>query len=1252
MTGENIIGINAVSMNVLSRRSDSVRLSLSWLRTAFSRFVMAVMVSLALPFFSRAATVPFEVAFTHSGTTPSKRPLSHIFVLDRSGSMYNSRDAECERNGKMVQCNRWEALKDSLRKTLANTPDKTELRFIIVDGDRREKGFLLFEKDGVKSDNGFFSWGSGGKEMTDTIIMGEKYREPSEISAIIKRLGEPGGNTPLYDTLQYVMLRAWDLFKEGKRVSVFVFSDGENVGGKIRSEDELKRSLIRNQVPEDMVNNLSFLPIWVSKTKPGKKLFDTDWLEPGTVPMVATVESSPITGLVLDNPVSGKIVPIKLGFDFKVSDEIWSKIQKYTDELIVCTGEGRRVASYPIKFKDKEVFAINIDNKSLSPARDNVFQVQLKCDFPKGSYITCDKPDPIRLTFAKAGEVSVAIVSPRPSQVVKCGEQGEVVKFEAMVKPETAECEWDFGDNSPVAHGVQVEHRYLKSDTFAYSVRAKVKDNSLIPGTAKGSISATNASVSLLLPTQKVSVGDETVLKAVGEGPIVRYEWSIAGVRMEGSESELRWKPDASGKTAVSVRAIMKGEMKSESDSKILLVEAKPYVGIVSPKPGFEAEIGTPLPMVARVVNVDSVNFNVYGDGHKLVATQLGSAVKDNVSEAMLNLKGAGSYQIEVVSGDGAVKGAPVDISIKAEQLKVFIDSPKNGEPCKTSEHKNIVAHVRGSKVLLDECGGLVWEVNGVPIPNGSGKINDKGEMSAVWTIPDELARKECVLRAYALDKEGAKTLACDEVTIEPLIEGSIDIVQPSNDKHVHYDEAFDLEARTSGRVKGVSWFVEGEPVPIGSGKKHEYRVKHTGQKKAVIRLHAEAEMPAGESLKSDEVVVTAFCPDIQAEIQQPATNNIGRTKEYTVNIIGSNADRLESETIVWDMGDGTIYTNKGISVTHKYTDYGTYTIKASGYCAKCREPVCLKAPASVVVERQSAVAKFNVNPSKSAYPVRGGVTLQDQSTGDISKRVWRVLRSNGDEIFKHECVEKMDVDYQFGKGKEELRPDDLTVILEVTDGDGKVARPYSVSLRLRYGWWAIVIFFIVAIIVVVLSKQVLLGNEVLDLTVTAHIGMAPNGDLKDLLDAIDNPQNTSLALKDLVRPIDKFKMLFKKEKRLVVSVPDILDGKDEDGCRFGGKSFTFYMADGVPRLVYDEQFFGAATPRPWQTKSPMEQGDNEPNTRIVVLLDKKCKDAGVSCLYVLMRPGPARVKSLLSFWIVVGMVLYLVFKCSVTYAI
>ncbi len=1067
------------------RNARNVCTRFTWLTNGLwrSRCVVAALLCLAVA--AQSATVPFEITFTHSGTTPPKRPLAHIFVLDRSGSMVNRRDAECERNGKMVPCNRWEALKDSLRKTLANTPDKTELRFIIVDGDRREKGFLLFEKDGIKSDNGFFSWVSGGKEMTDTIIMSDKYREPSKISAIIKKLGEPGGNTPLYDTLQDVMLKSWDLFKDGKRVSVFVFSDGDNVGGRLRTEDALKRSLISEHVPSNIVSHISFLPIWVSKSRPDpkNKLFDTDWLEPGTVPMVATVVPL-LDTVVLDNPLSGNPISVKLGYDFKVSDDIWVKIQKYAGELILCDRNGQRLAGYPIGFKASQNVAINIDDKYLSPTQDNVFQVKLRCDdFPKESYITCDKPDPIRVTFTKAGEVSVAIVSPRSSQVVKSGEKGEVVKFEAMVSPANAECEWDFGDGSPAAHGVRVEHRYLKSDTFAYSVRAKVKDRSLIPGTAKGSIAATNASVSLVVPKEKVDVGEQMVVKAIGEGPVSRYVWSVAGIDMEGSDakdgssSEFRWKPEAPGKVAISVRAIMKGEMKSESDSKIVSVEAKPYVGIVSPKPGFVAEIGTPFSVVARVVNVDAVKFNVYGKEHALVVTQVGSAIKDNVSETMLNLKEAGNFQIEVEGGNGTVKSVPIDISIKAEQLKVFIDSPKNGEPCKTSEHKNIVAHVKGSKVLLDECGGLVWEVNGVPIPNGSGKINDKGEMSAIWTIPDELAWKECVLRAYALDRTGTKTSAYDEVTIEPSIEGAINIVEPSNGKHVSFDSAFDLAANTTGRAKGVSWFAEGVSEPIGHGKKCEYRVRHIGQKKAVIRIHAEADMPGGTPLKSDEVVVTAICPDIKAKIQQPATNSIGRTKEYTVNITGSGVDRLESGTIVWDMGDGTIYTNKGISVTHKYTNYGTYTIKASGCCAKCREPVNLKAPASVVVEKQPISAAFTILASATSPKAISGtiaqgrqVTLIGQVSPDIARREWTC---NGQIILGDDGKPKQgpsieyrckDVgEYVFG--------------LTVYDDAGSAVGPEKHALK-TYRLWAILLIAFVCLIVWVILVLYWKGDD------------------------------------------------------------------------------------------------------------------------------------------------------------------------------
>lgn len=69
-----------------------------------------------------AKPVDFDLSFSHSGTTPPKRPLSHIFVLDRSGSMATP-DAEMEDvDGKVKTVSRWEALRESLRVTLENTP--------------------------------------------------------------------------------------------------------------------------------------------------------------------------------------------------------------------------------------------------------------------------------------------------------------------------------------------------------------------------------------------------------------------------------------------------------------------------------------------------------------------------------------------------------------------------------------------------------------------------------------------------------------------------------------------------------------------------------------------------------------------------------------------------------------------------------------------------------------------------------------------------------------------------------------------------------------------------------------------------------------------------------------------------------------------------------------------------------------------------------------------------------------------------
>ena len=1021
--------------------------------------------------------VDFELSFTHSGSTQTKRPLAHIFVLDRSGSMWHNRDAECEKNGRVYsRVRRWEALKEGLRNTLKNTPNQTELRFIIIDS-RGGGEFLQFEQ----KSRSLFDF---RKETTDSIVMSDDYRKPAEIDSIIEKLGSPGGETPLYDTLQTAFKKAWDLFKDGKRVSVFVFSDGENVGGKLRDEDALKISLVRNhEVPEDVVKHISFLPIWVSKTSPGKKLFDTDWVIPGTVPMVVTVESSPASGVILDAPISGKTALVRLGYDFKVTDGVWSEIQKHTDDLIVCDAAGRRIASHPVRFKSsKESVTINIDDKYLPASRDNVFQVQLKGEFPKGTYISCDKIDPVRLTFAKAGEVSVAIVSPRPlSRVVKCGEKGEVVSFEAMTRPANAECTWDFGDGSRPAKGNPVTHRYLKSGVFPYSVRAT--SSALNPGTLSGKITAVEAGVSLCSPKQKAIVGETMSFKAVGNGPISRYVWSVAGIEMDGRDSEdkkssvFRWTPDMPGKVAVSVRAIMKGEMKSETAGTVVSVEAKAYVGLVSPKPGAEFEIGVPVTVVARVVNVDSAVFKVYDEKNALVATQNGSASKDNLSEGVVNLKESGKYRIEAEGNNGAVKSDAVGISVKAEQLKVFIDSPIGGDVRKTGESKPIVAHVTGSKVLLNECGGLVWEVNGTPIPKGSGKINDKNEMSVNWMIPDELAGKECTLRVSVLDKNGEKTAISDEVTIVPTVDGTIELVHPSNGKRVEFDSPFELEAKTTGRVKDVVWYAEAEGVvsKVGVGKNYEYRVKHTGQREARVRIYAVAALPGGSEIKADEEAwVEAYCPAVRLAVKtlpgkQGSVTSYGLNEKIgfsLANLGGGEVGHLSD--LEWNMGDGTVLKGQDVHLDHAYTNYYTSGVEVSAACncALCGDPAEVK-PYRLKVEKQPPKAVLEIKEKGSHYGTGDTIHLSaEKSSGDIVDYVW--------EIDGKEQVED--------RGKQEIKvklpkkPCEMAVKLTLIGADGAASEAQR-DVRVRWGAVVIVLLLLVVALAVGVLARLLWGN-------------------------------------------------------------------------------------------------------------------------------------------------------------------------------
>lgn len=1205
-----------------------------------SAVIAAALLCIAIP--ASAATVPFEVEFTHSGTTPPKQELAHIFVLDRSWSMKGTTTTITELDGKQKSLNLWDALKQSLKTTIENTPNQTELRFLVIDGaDSSTTSFLTFKK----------TW----CEWNDFIVMSDEWRSERKINGLLDSLKAPKSKystTPLYDVLEVAFVKAWELTQAGKRVSVFVFSDGDNYGGKIEKEDELKQVLRNQEVPFKLPGKLSFLPIWLlsADSKP-KPLLETEWQTPGTSPILATVVSSPSVGMVFDNPIKGQTDTVRLGFDFKVSDKIWSKMQNFSDEVLIYDSTGKRqVASHPVNLKDRvNRFYVNIDNKLLPADRDNVFLAQLACRFPENAYITCDKPDPVRITFAKVGEVSVSVFSP-VGRTVKCGANGEDVRFVAMVNPTDAECKWNFGDGK-FASMASATHRYDRPGVYEFSVEAK-KDG-LVSGSAKGTIIATNAFVSLERPLPKAVLGEKVVLRAKGEGPIARYVWSIAGKEQRGKDSpdgkssELVWVPRLPDSTAIAVNAIMKGEMRPESDREEIVVEAKPYVRLDSPKPGFSVELGASLEVAASAVNVPSVVFKVYDVSRNVVATQRGSAIKDGCSSATVDIRSVGQYLVVAESADGLAKSDEVPVTITAEQLKIFVDAPQNGDRPKTSEGCKVAAHVTGSKALLEGCGGVAWEFNGIPLPNGSGKINDKCEMSVTWNVPDELGEKECVLRAFVLDKDGGKTSVCDEVTITPLVEGAIELDEPLNGKHVSFGEAFNLKAKTSGRVKGVTWFAEvgGVTTNIGTEKVCEYRVKHVGQKKAIVRIHAEAAMPGGVVRLSPVHTVVASCPDVDCSIKLPAPDGVARTsfglnEAFDVQLDGDLID------VKWDVGNGP-EPDDGSSVRHcKFDRYSEYTIKAFGKCPHCHEEFAAK-PVTIKIERQLAVAKFDVVPAKSAYAVNGKVQLVDKSTGDIDKRIWRI---NGVVMPQFENKDK--VDYGLP-----LKPDDLTFTLEVCDPDGNMAPPYSVPIRVRFGWWAIIIFFIAALCAVALARHILFGNDVLGLIVKTHVGSAPTKFLDEMLSAVDNTL-AGYNVWQKVGLMTKVVVMLSRNKRLSLLVAELASEDSfggeryESASRFGDLSFTFSFDGEVPNLSYDEGRFDYVTPREWRDKSPMEESAGEPNTRIVVLKDKRCKDPAMAYLYMLMRPRFPRSLFSFVFWSVVVTTIYLVFQFSVKYAV
>ena len=151
--------------------------------------------------------------------------------------------------------------------------------------------------------------------------------------------------------------------------------------------------------------------------------------------------------------------------------------------------------------------------------------------------------------------------------------------------------------------------------------------------------------------------------------------------------------------------------------------------------------------------------------------------------------------------------------------------------------------------------------------------------------------------------------------------------------------------------------------------------------------------------------------------------------------------------------------------MTHRYQNYRTYTIKASGRCAKCGDAFSVVAPASVVVEKQPISAAFTIRASATSPKAISGtvaqgrqVTLIGQASPDIARREWTC---NGQVILGDDGKPKQgssieyrckDVgEYVFG--------------LTVYDDAGSAVGPEKHALK-TYRLWAILLIAFVCLII------------------------------------------------------------------------------------------------------------------------------------------------------------------------------------------
>ena len=821
----------------------------------------------------------------------------------------------------------------------------------------------------------------------------------------------------------------------------------------------------------------------------------------------------------LENPLAQEKQVLSSTLRFPMPDKRWQELEGKS--ALLCLKYGKIKRSVPLVIK-KGATTAHFDLSGITGANATVAELTLEKLPNNFKDFELKSPNPVFLTFPKTGTVMLSVEEPGLQSVKRIDEP---IKFSAKCT-EGASLTWTFSDNE-IRQGSSFVRSFNAATNYRFAVKAdKSPLDSLV---LTGLVQVVEAGVVVKQPTGAIVVEKEVQFLADAKGSVRGYDWYVNGTPVSGDGEILRYTFPKSGEYKVQVQARYQNVLPAVSPEVVVHVKTAPRISIRSPMAYSEDCIANEdVRLEAELEGgFDKVIWEIKGAE---TVTKESGVIHDEgsgalkISTALVKLVKPGDYQIfaKAVGADGEKLSLPISITVKRADIGIEIESPAEGHRAQNGKEEVCRAKITGKEISK-----IHWyavDDNGKTIELGVADVVS-GKSELAYTFQLDVGDKNLKVYASGLNSEGKELeepVLSKPRNITTFVFGDVVLDMKDNLARVPYGQQIPLAIKREGAVTDVLWFMveDGKESQIpGNGDVIRSPVVNADGKtpERTIDYFARGRLPGGGEVKSQTITLIHCCPPVSARIVLPMTNgvtitSIGKNVEYKVDLKAADGKGLlDVENVVWEMDDTTAYTNRGNSVTHRYMNYGTYTIKVSGQCAKCGEQFTITAPASVVVEKQPISAAFTIRASATSPKAISGtvaqgrqVTLIGQASPDIARREWTC---NGQVILGDDGKPKQgssieyrckDVgEYVFG--------------LTVYDDAGSAVGPEKHALK-TYRLWAILLIAFVCLIIWGVLVWYWQGDDPRFWTALVRVDRDGNTSFKDLKESQRRPRNISVG--------------------------------------------------------------------------------------------------------------------------------------------